>query len=417
MSRQTGIDIRGRRFLAAVIAATLFVQSIISLLAATIPILAPYIALDRGWNATLIALYPALVVVTAFITSFYVPLFLTRLGGMTLSLGCICASAGGLLCVTSPVPAIVVLAPLAIGIAAAAMNPASSQILAQRTPVHMTGFVMSLKQMGVPLGMALAGVILPFFVSRFQWMLTVTGLAFVSVAIAVVLWPASRRLDKGSLQAPASRQASQPIRQLLTIRGMPQFLVAGMTAGAAQYCLRSFYPVYLVKNLGLDLSKAGIIFSVSQGAGIFGQLAWASLSDRTLRAHTTIGLIGLTITVASVLSALFTHDWPFVGIIITATLFGVSAAAYMPVVLAEVARKAPSGQAGALTSSTNVFLFAGSGIGPLIFGGIAEYLSYPAAFVSLAAAAALSGCLALSFREADGSGTYLDATANIRRPT
>jgi MFS family permease len=394
----------GTFLLVMVITVTLFVQAVTSLLGAAIPVLAPDIAADRGWNATLIAFYPALVRLMAFITSFKVPHFLDRLGGMGLNLACICISAAGLLCALSPTPIIVILAPLAIGVATAAMNPASSQILASRTPVRMTGFVMALKQTGVPLGTALAGIILPIFVWRFQWQLTVTGLALISGVVAIALIPTSRWLNGSSSPSAGPYKARpykpfDPVKQLLAMRGMPQFLVASMAAGAAQSCLRAFYPVYLVKSVGLDLPTAGMIFGVSQVAGIFGQIVWASLSDRALRPHTTIGLLALTIAIASALSAILSPHWPLVEIAIIAVLFGFGAAGFMPVVLAEIARKAPSGQAGALTSGANVFLFAASGIGPLLYGWVAASLSYPAAFASLAAIAALGGVGALRFRE------------------
>lgn len=379
-------DSRSKLPLAGAIAATLLVQSVISLLAASIPVLTPEIAADRGWDATLISVYPALVLTTAFITSFQVPALLTRLGGMGLGLACVGVSAIGLLCVTSPMPVLVIISPIAIGMATGAMNPASSQVLGPRTPRHMTGFIMSLKQTGVPLGTALAGLLLPFFVFRFQWKIATIGLAMFSTAFAVALIPIARWLDGAPAGTPPRQpRPFEPIKQLWAMPDMAQFLLAGMTAAAAQYCLRSFYTVYLVNNVHLDLSMAGLIFGVSQTAGIVGQIAWASLSDQALRPHTTIGLVALTIAGASLLSAVTTHDWPLAGIVFTAVLFGGSAAGFLPVVLAEIARKAPAGQVGALTSSASVFLFAGAAIGPLSFGGLAAYLSYPLAFVALAA--------------------------------
>jgi MFS family permease len=388
----------GKLPLVSAVAATLLVQCIISLLAAAIPVLTPAIAADRGWNATFVALYPALVLTTAFVISFRIPLLLARLGGMGLGLACIAVSAIGLLCVTSPMPALVVIAAITIGLAAGAMNPASSQVLGPRTPPHLTGFIMSLKQTGVPIGTALAGLLLPFFVFRFQWKLTAIGLAVAGGTIAIALVPVTRWLDSSVPRTPARHSPFEPVRRLWAMPGMPQFLLAGMAAGAAQYCLRSFYTVYLFNDVGLDLATAGFIFGISQASGIVGQIAWASLSDQALRPLTTIGLISLTIAGASVLSATTTHDWPFAGIVFTAVLFGVSAAGFIPVVLAEVARKAPEGQAGVLTSGANVFLFAAAAIGPVLFGGIAAYLSYPLAFAGLAAVTFIAGMVAITSR-------------------
>lgn len=384
-----------RSSLPGAIGVTLLVQSIISLLSASIPVLGPAIAADRGWNVTVIAFYPTLALATAFIISFQIPTLIMRLGGMGLSLSCIGVSAIGILCATSPALELVVVSPIAIGMAAGAMNPASSQVLSPRTPSHLTGLVMSVKQTGVPLGAALAGMLLPFFVLRFGWKIAAVGLAFGSAAIGIALVPTIRWLNGSLPTRPARYRPLEPLKRLLAMPGMPQFLLAGMAAGTAQYCLRSFYTVYLVNEVGLDLSTAGLIFGVSQGAGIFGQIAWASLSDRVLKPNVAMGLIGFTIAAASFLSAMFTHDWSLVGIMFAATLFGASASGFIPVVLAEIARKAPQGEVGALTSGANVFLIAGAAIGPLLFGGVAAYMSYPAAFVTLAVFTFATGTIAI----------------------
>jgi hypothetical protein len=57
----------------AAVALSLLVQTVMSLLAACVPALAPDIAADRGWNVALVALYPTVLFATAFFVSFGVP--------------------------------------------------------------------------------------------------------------------------------------------------------------------------------------------------------------------------------------------------------------------------------------------------------------------------------------------------------
>ena len=65
---------------------SLLVQIMISLFAAGIPVLAPAIAAERGWNATVIAFYPIVRLRHGFLISFQIPGLLFRMGGMGLSL-------------------------------------------------------------------------------------------------------------------------------------------------------------------------------------------------------------------------------------------------------------------------------------------------------------------------------------------
>lgn len=368
------------------VAITLVVQVVISLLGACAPVLAPEIARERGWNVTMIAFYPALMCISLFWISFYVPGLLARMGGMGLGLACIVISAVGLLGLLAPTLSLVALVPLAIGLASGCMTPASAQVLGPRTSPQTAGLIMSIKQSGVPFGAMLAGVLVPTLVSRSGWHQAVVELAAGGVALAILVLPLVRWLN-GPPVADKARlfQPFEPARQLAAMPGMFKLLIASMTFVAMQHCLRSFFTVYLVHNLGFSLGVAGLAYGVSQAAGIAGQIVWAIVSDRLLTAHTVIAAIGVLMTSAASLTAAFRPDWSVPSIIAVAAIFGVSASGFLPVLLGELIRKAPPGQAGALTSGSQVFLTPAALVGPLLFGGVASVLDYSTAFATLAA--------------------------------
>src|SRR5215831_7922194 len=168
---------------------TLVVQTVISLIAASIPVLAPEIAADGGWSADLIAFYGPILYLAAFFFSFQVPNILTRIGGMGLGLGCIALSVAGLLCLLPMNLMAAAAAPLAIGAANGGMNPASSQILGPRTTTQTAGLIMAIKQTGVPLGGVLAGLLVPVFVLRSGWRGTVLWFALAGVTIILAFLP------------------------------------------------------------------------------------------------------------------------------------------------------------------------------------------------------------------------------------
>lgn len=369
--------------IAAVVALTLVVQATISLLAACVPVLAPSIAVDRGWGVGLIALYTPIVYGVAFLANFWVPPLLARFGGMGVSIGAILISAVGLVCLLSADAFAVALAPVAIGCAAGAMNPASSQILGPRTTPANAGLVMSIKQTGVPLGAMLAGLLVPVFVLRSNWQQAVFELAVASVIVAAALLSVRRWLDGPRAAAAKVHRPFGPAKSLLTIPGMPRFMLAAMTCAAMLLCLRTFFVVYLVDRLGFDLVTAGLAFGISQAAGIIGQVVWATASDRRPGAHAILALLCIMMAAAAILTAFLAPHWPRAALFGIAALFGVSAAGHLPVILGEITRRAPPGQAGVLTSGANVFLIGGTLIGPLVFGAVGAVFDYPAAFLAL----------------------------------
>jgi MFS family permease len=380
----------------AAVLISLLVQTMISLLAAGVPVLAPAIAAERGWNATVIALYPTVVYTTAFLFNFQVPLLLARMGGMGLSLACIVLCAAGILVLLLPYATAAVLASVAIGCATAAMNPASSQILGPRTTARTAGLVMSIKQTGVPLGGVTAGAVIPILALHLGWRTAAMDLLMMGAALAIVLLPSVRWLNGGVVAAkPAVFRPLDPVKQLLGNAGMPTLLLASVTFNGMQLCLRSFFTVYLVTNQRLSLVTAGVAFSVSQAAGMIGQVGWAALSDRLLSVRSVMAIIGMLMTVAAFCTAAMTPRWPFGVVALVAAMYGVSAAGYLPVLLGEVARRSPPGQVGALTSGALLFPLGGSIFGPLAFGGVAAALGLPTAFV-LAAASTFAGTLILA---------------------
>jgi MFS family permease len=371
--------------LSAAIAISLIVQTTISLNIASVPVLAPALAASRNWNVGLITFYAPLLCVAGLVSSFAVPKLLQMFGGMGLSLWCLASTAIGLLCLLLPSPFVVVAAPLVIGLGYGAMNPASSQILGPRTSPRTAGLVMSIKQTGVPLGGVAAGFLVPLIALHSGWHSAVLQLVLGSLVLLALCLPTIGWLNgPKAITAQPRYRPLEPLKQLLAIPRMKTLQVASMAFVAMQACLRSFFTVYLVDGLGFDLATAGLAFGMSQAAGIVGQIVWAAASDRLLSAHAVMGIIGVLMTAAAMLTAALTRQSSLYWILAVAMMYGVSAAGFIPVMLGEVARRVPAGQVGALTSGANLFLIAGILTGPLLFGAVVSQAGYPAAFIALA---------------------------------
>ncbi len=382
--------------LPAAVFISLIVQMTMSLFAASVPVLAPAIAAERGWGPTIVAFYPIVVYVTAFLISFHVPALLFRMGGMGLSLASVMIGGVGLLLLLPPYAATAASASVAIGCGTAAMNPASSQMLGPRTTARTAGLVMSIKQTGVPLGGVMAGALVPMLASRTGWRMAALELAAIGLALTIVLLPSVSWLNGAAGAAkPAAFRPLDPVRHLLAMPAMATLLFASLSFNGMQLCLRSFFVVYLVTDQRFGLVTAGVAFSVSQAAGVIGQVGWAALSDRVLSVHAVMAIIGTLMSAAALAAAAMTPHWPLCTIFVVAAVYGVSAAGYLPVLLGEVARRSPPGQVGALTSGAQLFPLSGSILGPLAFGGMAAVMGMPAAF-GLAAASTLAGTAILA---------------------
>jgi MFS family permease len=361
---------------------SLLVQTFVSMLLTSVPVLAPLIAADRGWKVTAVALFPSILFATAFVASFGVPRMLGALGGMGLSVACLAASAIGLLCLLSPIVPVVAATPVALGVAAASINPASSQILRARSTVTNAALVMSIKQTGVPLGSFLAGVVVPLLATQSTWRGAVMAITMASIVVALLLLPSVRWLDGPPAPSTAlARNPFEPLRRLVAIPGMRAVLLATFVFMAMQMCLRTFFISYLVGNRILELSEAGLALGVSQVMGIFGQIVWGAVSDRLLTVRWVIVLLGVLMGAAALLAAMMTAGWSSYAIFGVAALFGISTSSFSPVMLGEVARRSPPEQVGALTSGAQLFLTGGALVGPILFGAVAAQSGFARAFL------------------------------------
>lgn len=385
------------------LAVTLLVQTAVSFLATSVPVLAPAISYERQWNLSFVALYAPALYIGAFSISFRIPQLLSKLGGMGLALCAVLAEALGLACLLSPWPPTAVLAAVLIGVGYGAMTPASSHILGPRTTAQNVGVIMSIKQVGVPMGAMLAGLVLPYLALHCGWQQTTGGMAVASVMLIVALLPTASWLNRVQGKAPANFRPLDPIRRLVVIPGMGRLLVAALVYTAMLLCVRSLLTTYLVRDVGMDLSAAGLVLSISQGAGMLGQVFWAWLSDRMMTAHTVLAIVGVVMCAGALATASFSPRWSAAAVFVVAAIVGFSAAGYLPVILGEVARHSRPGEVGALTGGANLFVIAGAFLGPLTFAGISSALNYRAAFVGLAIAVALTAAaLSATRRRASG---------------
>jgi MFS family permease len=387
-------------------------QMTVSLLVAAVPVIAPEIAKAQDLDVQLVALYFPIAYTVAFFTNFLIPKLLPGLGGAGLSLICIGAGAAGLLLMLPTATFLIVAAPLVLGFALGAVTPATSQVVGPHTTPRTAGLIMSIRQSAIPAGSMLAGIIMP--VLAIYWgsrALLVLGLA--SAGFAIILFPTLRWLNDRTATPPAARRPLEPVKRLLAMSGMRQILFAILTYLMMVSCLRSFFTVYLVKDLGFDLATAGLAFSVAQLAGIPGQIGCAIVSDRWLSPRTVLTINGALMTAAAVLAASFTHDWPIFAIVAVAVLLGFFSVGCVPVMLGEITRRSAPGQVGSLVSGGNLFIMAGCAFGPLVFGAVGTLFGYSGGLLALAICTAVGAIVVAlpSFRRSRGCVESVEASA------
>jgi predicted MFS family arabinose efflux permease len=231
----------------------------------------------------------------------------------------------------------------------------------------MMSLIFSIKQTGVPLGGALAGVLVPPLVLYFSWRWSAAAVALLCAALALAIQPARAGEERGGASA-VSPALLAPLRLVLANPPLIEMATISLIFGMTQLALFSYFVTYLNLELGYSLVAAGLIYSSAHTAGIIGRIAWGAVADRWISPRRMLGLLGLMMALSGAAVAVFNADWPLPAVILASAMFGASAVGRNGVFLAEVARLAPPGQVGAVTGGTQFFTFIGALTAPPLFG-------------------------------------------------
>lgn len=388
------------------------VQALSSLIALSVPVLAPSLAAAHGISASLVGYYPFFMYLAALAATFGAARFLHGVGPMKVALASVALSALGLPVMLGGATVLLIAGALVIGAGYGPVVPTTSQVLSAGADVRYANLIFSLKQTGAPLGGLLAGLVIPPMVAGLSLPTAVTSLTGFSLVACLLLGLAAPFADRSVSHSAARPRFFEPILAVLRVPALRRMVAASFTYSGMQLCLGAFLPVYLVEREGLSLAAAGWVFGVSQVGTMVGRLVYGWVADRLFSPLVVVVGLGFAMALSSVGVALFTPAWPLGLMAIVACLYGATAMGWNGVLYAEVARRAPAGQSGLMTSGAVSINFIGVLIGPLLFSAtMAITGSYEAGFAVMAAFVALGAAIAL-VGGGKRSGTAASRAAN-----
>ncbi len=177
-----------------------------------------------------------------------------------------------------------------------------------------------------------------------------------------------------------------PFRAMALAPALPRLTFIGFALATTQGCLLGFYVTFLVADVGVSLTAAGVAFAVMQGTGFAGRILIGWLADHVGSAMRTLIALAVGSTGAALLLAATAVDWPWWAVLSSAGAAGLAVTSWNGIYLAEIARVAPPGRVGDATSGASILTFIGYVLGPAAFAGIVNYTgSYRITFAIAAA--------------------------------
>jgi len=386
------------------LAAMTAVQAVISMVVITVPIFAVTAAPDIGVDARVVGFYSALAYT---VSTFSAPIggqLTDRIGPTRVSQICLLAVTAGIALIASAWLPLVILGAMLLGAGNGPATPASTYVLSRRTPPRLMSLVLSIKQTGAALGIAIAGVVVPAMVAAIGWQ----GAALAGAAIAFILAAAldllRKDLDRDVPEVPDCKEQARPspfagLGVIFKNRRLAVMAMCSFAFCVLQIAITSYFVTFLVEEVRLDKADAAYLFSFAVMVAVIARIAIGALADWLGDRNLVLAVLGTSMGSCAVWFILLAPGAPLWEVAVLGVLFTVSSMTWTGVFLAEIMPFIPAGQIGQVTGAVMIFFYGGSVVGPGLFGLIVTSLgSYEAAFAAVGAPAFLSGLVFLVLR-------------------
>jgi nitrate/nitrite transporter NarK len=335
----------------------------------TVPLIAAAIVADLGLDPALVGVYVAIGAVAGFLTTMTCGGLILRYGAMRMTqVGMLALAIGLSLPASGWLPAFA-LGAFVGGLGQAISTPSSSHLLGRLSPPRLAPLVFSIKQTGVPAGLMVAGVVAPLLATEAGWRTALLVIGGLCAVTGVALQPLRARFDvdriPGSPLSPADIRAN--VASVLREPALRAMCLAMFSFVGLQSLFTGFFVLYLVRGLGYELERAGLVFAIAVAVAVPARIGWGWLASHLVRPATLLSLLGVGMAVAAALAAIIHPAWPTWLATLVAIAFSATAVSWHGVLLAEVARLSPPGRIGSTTGAVLAFGDAGSLVLPLLF--------------------------------------------------
>jgi MFS family permease len=340
-------------------------------------VLGPLMLADFGLAPRLLGFFVAVLLFGAMVSSLLAGLVVRRLGPLRASQAGALLMAFAMLCAASGSPALLLIAIALMGLGVGPITPSSSQLLAQVTPAHRMGVAFSVRQAGLPVGIAVMGVLVPALLLVMNWQGAWVVLAAIVGTLALALHALRRAVPaaaaaptstampaaRGSILSGLLRPIADVWRQARLRRLVCYIFSFGFIHGAGTVYIVS----YLALELHFSLVAAGTLFAVMQVSSAVTRIGWGWLTDRLRDPYLVWGGLGVGSAVFMALFAMVGPDWPVWLVATIMVLGGATLAGWNGIPFAAVALEVPHEAVGATTGAMQSVGFLGALTGPPAF--------------------------------------------------
>lgn len=280
------------------------------------------------------------------------------------------------------------------GVALGAGNPVTNRLIADQIGAARRGLVVGLKQAGPPLGLLVAGAVLPPLALAVGWRWALGVSALIPLAGMVATPILLSRARQGET-APATRMSEENPETRSVVLWLT---VIGLGVALSLSAAIAFVPLYAQERVGTTAGTAGALAAAMGLAGVVGRILWGAAAGRFARPSSALLVIS-AISLVAILAVALAQE---LGVwILWVGVFGVgfSMLAWHAVAWLVIIDRVGIGGVGRASGVMQLGNSFGFAVGPLIAGVLIDATdSYVVAWSTVAAVLGISTILTVWIR-------------------
>ncbi len=381
-------------------------------------VLAPVVAPELGFGAERVGLFVGLAYFIAMLSGLASGRGVARLGAIGVTQVAILSFVLGMLLMPLGQGAALLASAVLLGIGYGLLNPSAAPLLQVHAPPSHRALYFSIKQAAVPIGIALAGLLMPPAMASLGWQTAVMGVALVCGLLLLALVPARPYLQGRQVERDPGRPGDNEgagategadraersgasggrrfglvapshwaLARVLRDPPLRRVALASFAYAFSQLAFVTFLVSYLKLELGQSLALAAGILAISQIASTAARIGWGAIADRWISPDRLLGWLGIGSALSFLLLGALSYlnqQQPGIAIgwVLSASLLcAITSMSWNGVYFAELARRTTPTTLASTAGAAQFLTFSGSMLGPVVFSqllsaGVSYGLTY-----------------------------------------
>ncbi|MCA0998855.1 MFS transporter [Bacillus thuringiensis] len=277
---------------------------------------------------------------------------------------------------------------LLVGTFYSVSQPGGSKVILKWFPKESRGLAMGIRQAGIPVGGALAGVLIPFFIMKYNMAYAINSIACICIIGGFLFFIFYKEpYVQGKVKQERIKLSFwMQLKEVICKKELYAIYITGICMISLQMVLVGHFIKFLVTEQSITPILAGKVFSVMFFSGMVGRVILAATSDLFYKGNRRTSLF---ITVCICISIFFILILVMSIHTITNVLYGVSALlgffsiGWFSLFIAEVSESASEESVGMTVSFALTLNQIAIIVAPALFGYIVDKKGYTYAWLCI----------------------------------